>query len=126
MSLRTPLKRARGLGSAREGVHHWMIQRLTAVALIPLTIWFIVSLVSLAGADYHTVQQWMSMPLVTVLLVLFVAVLFYHSELGVQVVIEDYVSSKGSRLAALTLSRFAHFFLAAAGIIAVLRVAFGA
>ncbi|MEA5446164.1 succinate dehydrogenase, hydrophobic membrane anchor protein [Gammaproteobacteria bacterium AB-CW1] len=126
MSLRTPLKRAKGLGAAGDGVHHWLIQRLTAVALIPLFIWFIVSLVSMTGADYATVSQWMANPLVTILLVLFIGTLFYHSELGLQVVIEDYVSSKGSRLTFLVLSRFVHFFLAAAGIIAVLRVAFGA
>lgn len=126
MSQRTPLKHAKGLGSAKDGVHHWLIQRLTAVALIPLFVWFIVSLVTMVGADYETVRQWMANPLITVLLVSFITMLFYHSELGVQVVIEDYVSSKGSRLAALVLSRFAHFFLAVAGIVAVLRVAFGA
>lgn len=126
MSLRTPLKHARGLGSAKDGVHHWMVQRLTAVALIPLFVWLIVSLIAMTGADYGTVREWMANPLVTVLLVLFVVTLFYHSELGVQVVIEDYVSAKGARLAALILSRFVHFFLAAAGVIAVLRVAFGA
>jgi succinate dehydrogenase / fumarate reductase, membrane anchor subunit len=126
MSLRTPLKQAKGLGSAKDGVHHWLIQRLTALALIPLTIWFLVSLIGLVGADYHAIQQWLSMPLVTVLMVLFLSVLFYHSELGVQVVIEDYVPAKGARLAALILSRFIHIFLAVSGIIAVLSVAFGA
>ncbi|MCP1726662.1 succinate dehydrogenase / fumarate reductase membrane anchor subunit [Natronospira proteinivora] len=120
------MKEARGLGSAKDGVHHWLVQRLTAIALIPLFVWFIVSLVSMIGADFATVQQWISNPLVTVLLLVFLVSLFYHSELGVQVVIEDYVSSKGSRLAALILSRFVHFFLAAAAIVAVLRVAFGA
>jgi len=126
VSLRTPLKQARGLGSAKDGVHHWLIQRLTALALIPLFVWFIISLVSMMGADYQAIQQWMSNPLVTVLLVVFVISLFYHSELGVQVVIEDYVSAKGARLAALILSRFVHFFLAAAAVVAVLQVAFGA
>lgn len=126
MSLKTPLKEARGLGSAKDGVHHWMVQRISAIALIPLTLWFITSLISLLGADYETVQHWMSIPLVSVLLVLFIATLFYHSELGVQVVIEDYVSGKGARLAFLLLSRFAHLFLAVSGIVAVLSVAFGA
>lgn len=126
MNMRTPLKEAKGLGSAKDGVHHWLVQRLTAVALIPLTIWFIVSLVGLVGADHQTVVQWLSTPLVTVLLVLFLTIMFYHSELGVQVVIEDYVSAKGARLAALVLSRFIHFFLAVSGIIAVLSIAFGA
>lgn len=126
MSLKTPLKEARGLGSAKDGVHHWLVQRLTAIALIPLFVWFIVSLVSMIGADFETVRQWMSNPLVTVLLLVFLVSLFYHSELGVQVVIEDYVAGKGPRLAALILSRFVHFFLAVAALVAVLRVAFGA
>lgn len=126
MSLRTPIKHAMGLGSAKDGVHHWLIQRLTAVALIPLFVWFIVSVLMLMGADYATVVNWISSPLVTVLLVLFLAVLFYHSELGVRVVLEDYVSGHGNLIAALVLSRFFHIFLAAAGMIAVLRIAFGA
>jgi len=126
VSLKTPLKEARGLGSAKDGVHHWLVQRLTAIALIPLFVWFIVSLVSMIGADFETVRQWMSNPLVTVLLLVFLVSLFYHSELGVQVVIEDYVAGKGPRLAALILSRFVHFFLAVAALVAVLRVAFGA
>jgi succinate dehydrogenase / fumarate reductase, membrane anchor subunit len=126
MSLKTPLKRARGLGSAKDGTHHWMVQRLTAVALIPLFVWFIVSLLALMGTDYHTVQTWVSMPLIAVLLVLFIGVLLYHSELGIQVVIEDYVGDRSARVAALVLSRFIHFIVAAAGIFAVLRIAFGA
>lgn len=126
MSLRTPLKHARGLGSAKDGVHHWLVQRLTAIALIPLFVWLIVSLIAMVGADHEMVRQWMSNPVVTVLLTLFVITLFYHSELGVQVVVEDYVSAKGLRIAVLVFSRFVHFFLAAAGVIAVLRVAFGA
>lgn len=126
MSLRTPLKHARGLGSAKDGVHHWLVQRLTAIALIPLFVWLIVSLIAMVGADHEMVRQWMSNPLVTVLLTVFVITLFYHSELGVQVVVEDYVSAKGLRIAVLVFSRFVHFFLAAAGVIAVLRVAFGA
>lgn len=126
MSLRTPLKHARGLGSAKDGVHHWLVQRLTAIALIPLFVWLIVSLIAMVGADHEMVRQWMSNPLVTVLLTVFVITLFYHSELGVQVVVEDYVSAKGLRVAVLVFSRFVHFFLAAAGVIAVLRVAFGA
>ena len=126
MSLRTPIKHAKGLGSAKDGVHHWLIQRLTAVALIPLFVWFIVSMLMLMGADHQTVVNWMSSPIVTVLLVLFLGVLFYHSELGLRVVLEDYIPAHGARVAALVLSRFFHIFLAAAGILAVLRIAFGA
>jgi succinate dehydrogenase / fumarate reductase, membrane anchor subunit len=126
MSLKTPLKRAQGLGSAKDGTHHWIMQRVTAIALIPLFVWLVVSLLALIGADYGTVREWISMPLIAVLLALFIGVLFYHSDLGVQVVIEDYVADKGQRIAALVLSRFIHFILAATGIFAVLRIAFGA
>ncbi len=126
MRLRTPLKHAKGLGSAGDGVHHWLVQRLTAIALIPLFAWFVISMILMVGADHQTVVAWMASPVTTALLVLFIGVLFYHSELGVQVVLEDYVSSKAKLVTALILSRFLHFFLAVAGIIAVLRVAFGA
>jgi succinate dehydrogenase / fumarate reductase membrane anchor subunit len=123
MSLRSPLGRARGLGSAKDGTHHFWVQRVSAVALIPLTLWFVFSLASLPGASYEQVQWWVGYPAVAVTLVLFIAAALYHSMLGVQVVIEDYVGSEGMKITALLLSKFFHFAVAAASIFAVLKIA---
>jgi succinate dehydrogenase / fumarate reductase, membrane anchor subunit len=98
--LRTPLARARGLGSARYGVHHWWAQRLTAIALIPLVVWFAISLVMMSGADYGAVRAWIGSPMVMVLLILTIAVGLHHGQLGLQVVIEDYVPQEGIKFAA--------------------------
>jgi succinate dehydrogenase / fumarate reductase membrane anchor subunit len=87
---RTPLARARGLGSAKDGVHHWWVQRLTAIALIPLVVWFAVSLVMLSGADYPVVRAWIGSPLVMVMLILTIGIGLHHAQLGMQVVWEDY------------------------------------
>ena len=84
---RTPLGQVRGLGSAKEGSHHWWVQRLTAVALVPLSLWFVVSLISLSQADYPSVVAWLSSPLVTVLLLCLIWALFHHAQLGIQVVL---------------------------------------
>lgn len=123
MSLRSPLGRARGLGSAKDGTHHFWVQRVSAVALIPLSLWFVFSLASLPGADYEQVRWWVGYPAVAVTLVLFIASALYHSMLGVQVVIEDYVGNEGAKIAALLLSKFFHFAVAAAAIFAVLKIA---
>jgi succinate dehydrogenase / fumarate reductase membrane anchor subunit len=125
MSLRSPLSQARGLGSAKEGVHHWVWQRITAVALIPLTLWFAGSLVGLSGAGYEDVVAWIQSPVVAVLLVVYLATLLHHSQLGVQVVVEDYVHSEWLKISTLLLVKFAHVLLAAASIFAVLKVALG-
>lgn len=125
MSFRTPVKQARGLGSARSGVHHWWVQRVTAIALIPLGVWFAASLIALLGADYVTATAWLSMPFNAVLTSLFLLVMFYHSWLGVQVVVEDYVHAEGLKVASLLLIKFAHVLLAAFGVFVVLRIAFG-
>ncbi|WP_341921117.1 succinate dehydrogenase, hydrophobic membrane anchor protein [Hydrocarboniphaga effusa] len=123
MSLRSPLSRARGLGSAKSGVHHFWVQRLTAIALIPLTLWFVFSVANLAGGDYDAVRWWVSYPAVAVTLVLFIAVSFYHAALGVQVVIEDYVGHEGAKLAMIVLAKFGLAVLGAISIFAVLKVA---
>ena len=124
MSMRTPLGRVRGLGSAKEGVHHWWTQRLTAVALIPLTLWFVASLVQLAGADLAHVTAWIAQPVVAVLLMLLFASGFYHLALGMQVVIEDYVHGEPARIVTLVLVRFACWLLAAIALFSVLKIAF--
>jgi succinate dehydrogenase / fumarate reductase, membrane anchor subunit len=124
-SLRSPLGRARGYGSAKEGVHHFWVQRVSAVALIPLSLWFVFSVAQLSLASFGGVKQWVASPSVAVGLVLFIATLFYHSMLGVQVVVEDYVGGEGKKLVTLLLMKFAHAVGAAAGIFAVLKIALG-
>ena len=123
--LRTPLARARGLGSARYGVHHWWAQRLTAIALIPLVVWFAISLVMMSGADYGAVRAWIGSPVVMVLLILTIAVGLHHAQLGIQVVIEDYVHGDGFKLALIVAVRFIAIFFGLAAIVAILRIGFG-
>lgn len=125
MALRTPIKRAVGLGAAKAGVKHWWMQRLTAVAMVPLVIWFAFAVASLAGADYAHVQAWIARPLVAGLLVLLIGTLFFHAQLGLQVVIEDYVHAKAAQLALLIAIKFVAILLAVVGILAVLRIALG-
>jgi succinate dehydrogenase / fumarate reductase, membrane anchor subunit len=123
--LRTPFARAVGLGSAKEGVEHWWAQRVSAVALVLLGLWFVASLVALAGADRTRVVAWLHEPLAAILLILTLAAVFYHSALGLQVVLEDYVASEGARMASIVAARLLCVALAVAGIFAVLRMAFG-
>jgi len=124
MSLRSPLGKVLGMGSAKEGVHHWWLQRLTSIALVPLTIWFVVSLLSLPSFEHVTVVSWMAQTSTALLLILFILVATWHSQLGVRVVVEDYVHG-GSKTLTLVLITFIHAVVAAAGIFAVLKVAFG-
>jgi succinate dehydrogenase / fumarate reductase membrane anchor subunit len=124
MSLRTPLARVLGKGAAKEGVHHWWVQRLTSIALIPLTIGFVFGVLSLPSLDYGVVHAWVHQSWTALFLVLFIALACWHSKLGVQVVIEDYVHGGGKTLA-LVVSTFVHTLIAAASIFAVLKVAFG-
>ena len=123
--LRTPLSRARGLGSAKEGVHHFWAQRITAVALIPLVVWFAISLIMMSGADYAVVRAWIGSPVVMVLLTLTIVIGLHHGQLGVQVVIEDYVHHDGMKLALIVLMRFIAVFFGLAAIVAILRIGFG-
>ena len=125
MSLRSPLGRVLGLGSAKDGTAHWWAQRVSAVALIPLTLWFVFSLLALPALDYATVRTWLSFPMSGFLAVLLIAVLTYHSYLGTIVVIEDYVHSAGMKLLSLLLLRFSYVLVGGASIFAILRVAFG-
>ena len=123
--LRTPLARARGLGSAREGVHHWWAQRLTAIALIPLVVWFAISLVMLSGADYDVARAWIGSPLVMVLLILTIVIGLHHGQLGLQVVIEDYIHGDGWKLALIVAVRFVAVVFGLAAVVAILRIGFG-
>ena len=97
-TMKTHLARVRGLGSAKEGTHHWWMQRLTANALIPLTVWFATSIIGIVGADHAAVVNWFSSPVISIFMILFVSTMVYHSTLGVQVVIEDYIHKKDGSL----------------------------
>jgi succinate dehydrogenase / fumarate reductase, membrane anchor subunit len=125
MSLRSPLGRVLGMGSAKEGTAHWWAQRVTAVALVPLTLWFVISLLTLPGLDYDTVHAWAALPSSGFLSSLLVAVLAYHSYLGTIVIVEDYVTSTGTKIISLLLLRFAYVLSGGVCIFAILRVAFG-
>jgi succinate dehydrogenase / fumarate reductase membrane anchor subunit len=122
---RTPLARARGLGSAKDGVGHWWAQRLTAIALIPLVVWFAISLVMLSGADYTVVRAWIGSPLVMMLLILTIGVGLHHGQLGMQVVIEDYVGNDGWKLALIVIVKFLAVLFGLGAIVAILRIGFG-
>lgn len=101
MSLQTPLARVLGLGSAKSGVEHWWWQRLTAVALVPLGAWFVIVVISLVGAGYAEARAWVTAPFNMVLLIAFTAAVLHHAQLGLQVVIEDYVHNEAWKLAGL-------------------------
>ena len=123
-SLRTPLSRVTGLGSARGGTHQWWLQRVTAIALVPLTFWFVVSLAALAGAERQVVVAWLGQPFPALLMLLFVLVGFYHLRLGLQVVIEDYVHGAPAKIALLVLNVFGCTVVGAAAALAVLTMLF--
>lgn len=122
----TPLKRARGLGSAREGVGHWWAQRLTAIALIPLSLWFLWLIIALDTSDYASIRASFAQPLHAIPLMVFVWALFHHGQLGVQVVIEDYVHYRPAEISLLVLVKFLAFAAALTATIAILLLLFGA
>ncbi len=124
-NLRSPLGRAQGLGSAKEGLHHWWAQRLTALALVPLTVWFVAAVVGLAGSGFAQFTAWLSGPCNATVMILFLAVSFHHAQLGMQVVMEDYVSHHGWRTAGIIVVKFMCYGLAALGIVSTLIVSFG-
>jgi succinate dehydrogenase / fumarate reductase, membrane anchor subunit len=123
MNLQTPLARARGLGAAKKGVQHWWWQRLTAVALVPLCLWFIGTIVTMQASDYSTVVNWIQSPLVSGLWIFLIAASFYHAQLGLQVVIEDYVHNEWIKITTLVVAQFLMVLLALTAVIAVLKVA---
>lgn len=123
--LRTPLARVKGLGSAKEGVGHWWSQRLSSLLLMPLVLWFGFSVASLPHASHEQLTAWISMPAVTVALVLLILTVFFHAQQGLQVVIEDYISVHWQRTTLIVLVSFLCLLLAVIGVIAVLRIALG-
>lgn len=125
MSLVTPLKKALGLGSAKDGTHHWWMQRLTAIALVPLTLWMVFTIVALVGKDYATVAGFFHSPFNLAMSVLFVFTAFYHASLGLQVVIEDYIHAESTKLVLLVGMKLFLALTGATSIFAVLLAAFG-
>ncbi len=125
MTYRSPLGRARGLGSAKDGTAHWWAQRLTALALVPLVAWFAVSMIAMVGAEHAAFVLWLKSPAVAVTMVLLITVAFHHGQLGLQVVIEDYIHGEGVKLTLLIAVKFAAIVLALLGVFAVLKIALG-
>jgi succinate dehydrogenase / fumarate reductase, membrane anchor subunit len=121
--LRNPIKVARGLGSSQSGVGHWWTQRVTAVALIPLGIWFVFIAVSLAHSDFAQAHAVVARPWNALLLIAFVLTMFWHAVLGLQVVVEDYVHVRWKAVAWLLAIKFLAVLGALAGVLAVLRIA---
>ncbi len=125
MGLQNPLGRVRGLGSAKAGVHHWWSQRITAIALVPLTLWFVYSALMLAGSDYSVGITWLAQPINSIFMVLLVIATFHHLQLGLQVVIEDYVHHEAVKLLALVIVKLSSIGLAIAAIFSIIKVSFG-
>lgn len=121
--LRSPLGRARGLGSAKSGAAHWMAERVTSVALVPLTLWFVWNVVRLAGAPHADMHAWAGHPLTTVLLLALVVTTFHHMQMGLQAVIDDYIHAEGVRLVSLLAMRGVCVLLGLAAVVAVLKLA---
>lgn len=124
MSLRSDLGRVRGLGSAKSGSHHWWHQRLSAIALIPLSMWFVTAILSHMNDSHAELVAWIQSPLVTVMLLALVLSVFYHAKLGLQVVIEDYVHAESAKLALLIVMKLAMAFGALLGVVSVLKISF--
>jgi succinate dehydrogenase / fumarate reductase membrane anchor subunit len=121
--MRSPLGRALGPGAAKSGTAHWWAQRATAIALLPLALYFVISVLILKGADRAAMAAYMAEPWNAVLFLLLTGAMFYHAALGLQVVIEDYVRAEGKRLALLLLVRAGLWFLALAAAVSVLKLA---
>jgi len=121
MDYRSPLAKVRGLGSAKAGTSHWWMQRVSAVALIPLSFWLITFLDLSFSAPYQQTVEWLSSPLNTVCIVAWVLAVFYHSALGLQVVIEDYIAAEGIKIVAVWAVNLSFLLLALAALIAVFR-----
>ncbi len=123
--LRTPLAIVRGLGSAKDGTHHWWAQRLTALALVPLTLWFTARVIQHAGAAHADMVAWLSNPVDATLMLLLIVAVFHHAHLGVQVVIEDYVPHEGLRIAGILIVKAGCAVLGVACAVSVLKLWLG-
>jgi len=122
--LRSPLSKVKGLGSAREGTSHFWHQRLTSLLLVPLVLWVCFSIAALP-LDHATLVNWVQQPLVTVTLVLLIMAVFYHAQLGLQIVIEDYIASHSTRTLVLLLSNLLCLLFGIIGVVSVLKISLG-
>lgn len=125
MTLKSPLARVLGLGSAKEGVTHWWSQRLTSIALIPLGLWFVYSIVGLSPSDHAAAVTWLHSPLQAGLLVLFILIVFWHAFLGLQVVVEDYIHTGWLKVTMLMALKMILALLATISVLMVLQVSLG-
>lgn len=125
MAMRSTLGRVRGMGSAKDGTHHFFVQRLTAIALVPLTLWFVYSAIKLIGQDNFAVHQWASHQINACGLIALVIATFHHMQLGLQTVIEDYVHEEGTKFVVLIGMKLVCAAFAIAGIVAVIKLAYG-
>jgi len=123
-NLNTPLSKVKGLGSAKEGTTHFWHQRLTALALIPLVLWFAFSIAAMP-VDHATLTGWVAHPAVAIALILLILASFYHSQLGLQIIIEDYVSTHSIRTVSIILTNFLCLLFAIIGVVAVLKITLG-
>jgi len=122
MDSRTPLAKAKGLGSAKSGTGHWWMQRVTAVALVPLSFWLIKFLALSLTAPYQQTADWLTSPVNTICIIAWIIAVFYHAALGLQVVIEDYVAAEGPKIISIWAVNLAFLFLAIAALLAVFRI----
>ena len=123
-TVQSDLARAKGLGSAKEGTDHWLAQRLTAVALLPLVIWLVYSILKLQGADYAAFTTWLAHPIHAILMILLIIATAYHAKLGVQVIVEDYIHNEGFKMVKLIGQKLFFFALAVACVFSILKISF--
>ncbi len=125
MSMRSPLGRARGHGSGNSGTEHWYIERLTALALVPLTIWFAISLIAGLGADHGSFRAWMAFPGNMTLMILLILAFYWHASLALSTVIDDYVHHKAAHMAGVIAVKFGSIFLGVFTTVCVLKIGLG-
>jgi len=123
--LRSPLAKVKGLGTSPDATHHFWLQRLSAIALIPLTFWLCFSLALLPEASYVNVMTWLQAPFNNVLMIVIVLISFHHAQLGLQVIIEDYIAHYGYRLAALISTKFLSYLMMLLGVYSLIKIALG-
>ncbi|ROO32775.1 succinate dehydrogenase, hydrophobic membrane anchor protein [Salinisphaera japonica] len=125
-SIRSSLAGARGLGSAKTGTGHFWAQRVSAIALAPLTLWFVACLASQFGASYESVTAWLSSPIQASLLAIYMAAIFYHAQLGLQTILEDYVHAEGIKMASMIGLQLLNILLAVSAVVSILMILVGA
>lgn len=125
MSIRSPLANARNHGSARDGVHHWWRQRLSAILLVALTVWLVMAICVAVQGDFTAARQWLALPWNTVFALLFTVTTFYHGQLGLQVVIEDYIHTRWLEVSLQIVIKLLALLFSVMGSLAILRIAFG-